>query len=63
MVQVFILIAGHKFGYVPRIAGGFAIIACLMIALPMVTNYLNPDAGFAACISILVVFGAMGGIV
>lgn len=34
-----------------------------MIALPMVTNFLNPDAGFAACIGILVIFGAMGGIV
>lgn len=54
---------GHKFGYVLRIAGGFSVIACLMIALPMVTNYLNPDAGFGACIGILVIFGAMGGIV
>ena len=62
-MQVFILLYGHKIGYVVRIGGGFLAIAALMIALPLVTEYLNPDAGFGACIGIIVVFGAIGGIV
>ena len=63
MIQVFIVLYGHKFSYVLRISGGFLVIAVLMIALPLVTEFLNSDAGFTACICILVVFGAMGGIV
>eukprot|EP00347_Sterkiella_histriomuscorum_P017529 403348991 len=63
VIQTFILLYGHKFGYILRIGGGFSIIAALMVALPLAANYLNPDAGFAACISLLIIFGAMGGIV
>eukprot|EP00347_Sterkiella_histriomuscorum_P015986 403354936 len=63
VIQLFIVIQGHKYGYVLRISGGFLVISVLMIGLPLSANFLNPDAGFAACISILVVFGAMGGIV
>lgn len=57
------MLYGHKVSYTVRIGGGFIVIAVLMIVLPLVANFLNPDAGFAACISILVIFGAMGGIV
>jgi hypothetical protein len=57
------LLYGHKLSFVLRISGGFLVIAGLMIVFPLVTEYLNPDAGFAACIGVLVVFGAMGGIV
>lgn len=34
-----------------------------MLALPLITNALKEGAAFAACISILVVFGIFGGIV
>lgn len=39
------------------------MIAVLMIVLPLATNALNPDAGFAVDILILVVFGLLGGFV
>jgi Nucleoside transporter len=62
-VQVFIIIWGHKLSYVFRISGGFLVIAVLMIILPFVTNYLDPDQGFIACMVVLIVFGATGGFV
>lgn len=34
-----------------------------MIVLPLVANFLEPLPGFAVCISLLLVFGALGGIV
>lgn len=60
---VVVLLYGHKVSYVTRISGGFLIMAGMMIALPLVANALNADAGFAVCISILLVFGAIGGVV
>ena len=63
VVQVVILLYGHKVSYLTRISGGFIVIAGLMLVLPRAANNLDPDTGFAVCISILVVFGAMGGIV
>ena len=57
------MIYGHKISYTIRIAGASLVISVLMIVLPIVTNNLEPDAGFAADISILFVFGIMGGMV
>jgi Nucleoside transporter len=57
------MIYGHKLPYVTRIAGGYLIIGALMIVLPLVTNALESGAAFGVVISILVVFGVVGGIV
>lgn len=46
-----------------RISGGFLVIAVLMIILPFTTNYMGATDGFFTDIGILVIFGAMGGIV
>jgi len=48
---------------VTRISGGFLVIAVLMIILPLTTNYMGETDGFFTDIGILVIFGAMGGIV
>ncbi|CDW83406.1 equilibrative nucleoside transporter 1 [Stylonychia lemnae] len=63
VVQVIILLYGYKVSYVVRISGGFLVIAVLMIILPLTTNYLGSTSGFFTDIGILVIFGAMGGIV
>lgn len=63
VVQVFILLYGNRFSYVTRISGGFLVIAVLMIILPLTTNYMGETDGFFTDIGILVIFGAMGGIV
>ena len=57
------MIYGNRFSYLNRIAGGYMIIAVLMIVLPLVTNALESGSAFAADISILVIFGVCGGIV
>ena len=57
------MIYGNRYSYLKRISGGYLIIAVLMIALPLVTNALEPGPAFAADISILVIFGFVGGIV
>lgn len=38
-------------------------ISVLMIVLPLVANALDPGASFGASLGILIVFGALGGIV
>jgi hypothetical protein len=62
-VQVFIIIYGSKISYNIRVSFSFAILAVLMIVLPLITNALDPDAGFAASMSILVVMGILSGMV
>ena len=57
------MIYGHKFSYVLRISGGYLGIAALMIVIPFVTDALEPGSAFAADISILAVFGVLGGVV
>lgn len=57
------MIYGHKLSYLNRIAGGYLVIAALMIALPLITNALDSGPAFWADIGILVLFGMAGGIV
>ena len=57
------MIYGQKYSFNLRISGGQLATAVLMIALPLITNALEAGAAFAACISILVIFGIFGGIV
>lgn len=57
------MIYGHQFSYVLRISGGYLITAALMLVLPLTTNALEAGSAFAADISILVVFGVIGGVV
>ena len=57
------MIYGQKYSFNLRISGGQLATAVLMIALPLITNALESGAAFAACISILVIFGIFGGIV
>lgn len=62
-VQVLIMLYGTNISYVTRISGGYSCIAILMIILPLVANFLEPLPGFAVCFSLLLIFGALGGIV
>lgn len=57
------MIYGNKYSFVLRISGGYLVIAVLMIALPLITNALTSGPAFAADISILLVFGVVGGVV
>lgn len=57
------MLYGHKLSYTIRIGGGFTVIGALMIVLPLVTEALSPNSGWAVDLIILVIFGMMGGMV
>ena len=61
--SIWTMIYGNKYSFVPRISGGYLVIAVLMIALPLITNALSSGKAFAADITILLIFGVFGGIV
>lgn len=57
------MIYGHKYSYVLKISGGYLITSVLMVIIPLVTQALDAGPAFAADISILVVFGLIGGVI
>ena len=61
--SIWTIIYGHKYSFVTKISGGYLIIAVLMVVLPFVTQSLDAGPAFAADMSILFLFGLVGGVV
>lgn len=61
--SIWTMIYGHKYSFVTKISGGYLIIAVLMVVLPFVTQSLDAGPAFAADMSILFLFGLVGGVV
>lgn len=57
------MIYGNKYPFVPRISGGYLVIAALIIVLPLVTQNLEAGPAFAADMTVLAFFGLVTGIV
>ena len=61
--SIWTMLYGHKLSFVTKISVGYLIIAVLMIVLPLVTERLEAGNAFAADMSILFLFGLVGGVV
>ena len=62
LAQILTILFGHKLSYTTKITGGFICIAGIMIALPLVTNYCEPDTGFWICMIIMVFYCFVAGV-
>lgn len=56
------MLYGQNISYQVKIGGGFASMVPIMISLPLVANFLEPGAGFGVCMTLLLIFGGIGGI-
>jgi hypothetical protein len=57
------MLYGQNISYVTKIGGGFLAMSVIMIALPLCANFLEPGPGFGTCMALLLIFGAIGGVV
>lgn len=62
--QILMLLYGHRISSYLKIQVGFFINAVIMLLLPLLAHYARtPFISFWSCFSLLVVFGAINGVV